>query len=102
LLKFREEVDEIAHLFRRDKANPPIARDAPPVAGAIQWARSLFLRIKVKAFESIPILFNSPKTFAYNRHPFCGFNRAPVFWKQTAVRLPGSTTSTFVFVHQWA
>ena len=50
--KFCEEVAAIGQLFQKDKDHPPRARNQPPVAGSILWARSLFLRIK-KTVSSI-------------------------------------------------
>ena len=56
LTKFMEEVDEIKLLFLKEKENPPVHKSQPPVAGAIRWAFSLFLRVKatVLRFQSKP------------------------------------------------
>ena len=56
LTKFCEEVDDVKILFLKDKDAPPINKSQPPVAGAIRWAFSLFLRIKatVLRFQSKP------------------------------------------------
>ncbi|XP_016518823.1 dynein heavy chain 8, axonemal [Poecilia formosa] len=45
------EVDNITKLFEKEQKDPPVARNMPPVAGRIGWARHLFQRI----YE--PILF---------------------------------------------
>ena len=43
---FEKEVDQINELFLNEKDDPPIPKSQPPVAGAINWSRSLFQRIK--------------------------------------------------------
>ena len=46
LEKFSEEINQIEFIFDSNQHNPPCSRNQPPVAGAIRWAHSLFLRIK--------------------------------------------------------
>ena len=55
VMTFCREVDATNELFEKQKAKPPIARNQPPVAGAISWSRSLFYRIKrtVLKFQSM-------------------------------------------------
>lgn len=55
VMTFCREVDAMSELFEKQKDNPPIARNQPPVAGAISWSRSLFHRIKrtVLKFQSM-------------------------------------------------
>lgn len=47
LQKFVEEVNEVGVIFETNRHSPPIAINFPKTAGAIQWARTLFKRIKV-------------------------------------------------------
>lgn len=49
LEKFVEEVNEVGAIFEKHKDHPPVAINFPPTAGAIQWCRALFKRIKVRA-----------------------------------------------------
>ena len=45
-LSFFLQVDVMDHLFKDMRENPPLHKNQPPVAGAIFWEKSLFLRIK--------------------------------------------------------
>ena len=55
------QVDIINDLFITYKDAPPIAKNQPPVAGAIGWSRSLFKRIKktVLRFQTMKELIDS-------------------------------------------
>ena len=57
------QVDIINDLFITHKDCPPIAKNQPPVAGAIGWSRSLFKRIKktVLRFQTMKELIDSPE-----------------------------------------
>lgn len=61
LTQFEREVDNINQLFVAHKDAPPISRNQPPVAGAISWSHSLFLRIKqtVLRFQTMKELIDS-------------------------------------------
>ena len=61
LSTFEKEVDSINAIFEEGKANPPIPKAQPPVAGAITWCRSLFQRIKhtVVRFQTMKELIDS-------------------------------------------
>ena len=61
LTQFEREVDNINQLFVTHKDAPPISRNQPPVAGAISWSHSLFLRIKqtVLRFQTMKELIDS-------------------------------------------
>ncbi|CAF4189294.1 unnamed protein product, partial [Rotaria sp. Silwood2] len=61
LLQYCKEIDEIDDLFIKYKDNPPIFKGFPPIAGAIQWTRFLFTRIKLPMikFRSIDRLLQS-------------------------------------------
>ncbi|KAI9188096.1 hypothetical protein H9P43_002487 [Blastocladiella emersonii ATCC 22665] len=55
LAQYSKEVDTIDDMFRRNRDAPPLGRNQPRVAGSIQWARSLFFRIKktIVRFQSL-------------------------------------------------
>jgi dynein heavy chain len=61
LAQYSKEVDAIDELFRKNKDCPPVCRNQPMVAGSIQWARSLFHRIKktIVRFQSLQELLSS-------------------------------------------
>ena len=40
------DVDAVQKLYETNKANPPVVRNAPPVAGNIMWSRQLLQRIE--------------------------------------------------------
>ena len=48
-------------LFKANVDKPPIFKNQPPVAGAISWERSLFLRIKhtILRFQEMEDMLNS-------------------------------------------
>jgi hypothetical protein len=43
---YGRELDHVKHLYERHKEHPPAARNTPPVAGAVAWARQLLRRIE--------------------------------------------------------
>lgn len=43
---FLKEIKATAKTFQEGMHSPPIARNMPPVAGAIKWSRDLFARVK--------------------------------------------------------
>lgn len=61
LVQFGKEVDAMYTLFKANADNPPIFKNQPPVAGAISWERSLFLRIKhtILRFQEMEDMLNS-------------------------------------------
>jgi dynein heavy chain len=83
LLQYSKEVDIIDEMFRSNRygimaprvieifyfmtqityfsANPPVAKNQPKVAGAINWCRSLFTRIKksIVRFQVVPEMLTS-------------------------------------------
>lgn len=46
----------VSKLYTRQKNDPPIARDMPPIAGKIMWARQLFHKIQepMELFQQQP------------------------------------------------
>ena len=53
LAHFGRDIEFVSKLYQRNKTDPPIARDLPPVAGKITWARQLFRRIQVSHLSII-------------------------------------------------
>ena len=43
---FVRELDDVRKVYQRDRNDPPIGRNLPPIAGRIVWARQLFQRIE--------------------------------------------------------
>ena len=46
LQQYTKELEGIHHIFETHRANAPIYKNYPPVAGAIAWARDLYTRAK--------------------------------------------------------
>ncbi|XP_077985364.1 dynein axonemal heavy chain 8-like [Glandiceps talaboti] len=46
LQHFGNELETIRKLYQKNKDDPPVPRDMPPVAGKISWARQLYRRIQ--------------------------------------------------------
>ena len=46
LQNFGHDIEMISSTFERQKQDPPLGRDMPPVAGRIMWVRHLFGRIQ--------------------------------------------------------
>jgi dynein heavy chain len=45
LIQYSRDIDTVARLYQKNKDDPLIGRDLPPVAGRIVWARQLYRRI---------------------------------------------------------
>ena len=43
---YAADLEAVQRLYERHKAEPPVPRNAPPVAGRILWARHLLARIE--------------------------------------------------------
>ena len=56
LQHYGRDIDMVARLYQKNKGDPQIARDLPPIAGKIAWARQLFRRIQepMEAFQQHP------------------------------------------------
>lgn len=73
LEKFGADIDLISKLYSKQKDDPPLGRDQPPVAGQILWARQLFHRIEqpMQLFQQHPKVLQSvgakPVIRSYNR-----------------------------------
>lgn len=63
----------ISKLYVKQKGDPPLARDQPPVAGKILWARQLFHRVQqpMQLFQQHPAVLQTaeakPVIHRYNR-----------------------------------
>uniref|UniRef100_A0A1B0GJY1 Putative dyneins heavy chain n=1 Tax=Lutzomyia longipalpis TaxID=7200 RepID=A0A1B0GJY1_LUTLO len=65
ILKYCEkEVERILKLFRKQRDDPPLPRNVPPIAGRIKWCRSLECHLAelVSSVSTHPILQNLPAT----------------------------------------
>ena len=51
---YGQELEQVQQMYERDKHDPPVLRNLPPVAGNITWSRHLLKRIEgpMKQFES--------------------------------------------------
>lgn len=73
IAQYMRELDQLTKLYHKQKTEPPIARDMPPIAGRIVWARQLFARIRdpMSAFEHMSALLSNPEcqhaVRAYNK-----------------------------------
>ncbi|XP_048464583.1 dynein axonemal heavy chain 5 [Rhincodon typus] len=56
LQNYGRDIEMISKLYSRQKNDPPIARDMPPIAGKILWARQLFNKIQepMELFQKQP------------------------------------------------
>ncbi|XP_071824188.1 dynein axonemal heavy chain 5-like [Apostichopus japonicus] len=61
LQRFGREIENTAKNYQRNKNDPPIARDLPPISGKITWARQMFRRISepMEEFQQRPKLLTS-------------------------------------------
>jgi|MDSW01.2.fsa_nt_gb dynein heavy chain len=62
LTQYEGELDHVNVLFEGQSENPPLSKNQPPLAGAINWSHSLFLRIRqtIAKFQSMDEeMFNS-------------------------------------------
>ncbi len=71
--RYAADLEAVQRLYEKHKAEPPVARNAPPVAGKIQWARHLLHRIEApmqrfREREAVLAAKDSKKVFrTYNR-----------------------------------
>lgn len=68
--KAREELSEAEDLFETQRDSPPVFKDYPPVAGAISWAHSLYIRQKrliLRFRKEMPGLLTTPDGQSYKR-----------------------------------
>ncbi|XP_069898297.1 dynein axonemal heavy chain 5 [Dipodomys merriami] len=73
LENYGADIDMIAKLYTKHKYDPPLARDQPPIAGKILWARQLFRRMErpMQLFQQHPSVLRTaqakPIIRMYNR-----------------------------------
>ncbi|XP_006736116.1 LOW QUALITY PROTEIN: dynein heavy chain 5, axonemal-like [Leptonychotes weddellii] len=73
LENYGADIDMISKLYTKQKCDPPLARDQPPIAGKILWARQLFHRIQqpMQLFQQHPTVLQTaeakPVIRNYNR-----------------------------------
>ncbi|TRY93886.1 hypothetical protein DNTS_016033 [Danionella cerebrum] len=62
LQNFGRDIEVISRIYNKQKADPPIAPDLPPVAGKILWARQLYSRIQepMDLFQQLPGVLSTP------------------------------------------
>ncbi|XP_063608047.1 dynein axonemal heavy chain 5-like, partial [Penaeus indicus] len=63
LARFHQELEKVTKIYNRQCENPPQLRGLPPVAGKIQWARSLFLHLEepMMFFKDHAVLLKMPE-----------------------------------------
>lgn len=56
LKRYSIELQRTKEIFEENMNSPPIAKSQPPIAGAINWSRQLFYRIKkpIVRFKTMP------------------------------------------------
>lgn len=59
---YGHDIETICKIYTRYKKDPPLARNLPPIAGKILWARHLFHRIKgpMETFQRHPAVLRTP------------------------------------------
>lgn len=65
VLKYCErEVDRMMKLFRRERENPPLPREFPPIAGRVKWSRALHAHLEdlARSVGAHPVLRSLPYT----------------------------------------
>ncbi|XP_019501740.1 PREDICTED: dynein heavy chain 5, axonemal [Hipposideros armiger] len=73
LENYGADIDMISKLYTKQKCDPPLARDQPPIAGKILWARQLFHRVQqpMQRFQQHPTVLQTveakPVIRSYNR-----------------------------------
>uniref|UniRef100_H0X0M1 Dynein axonemal heavy chain 5 n=1 Tax=Otolemur garnettii TaxID=30611 RepID=H0X0M1_OTOGA len=73
LENYGADIDMISKMYTKQKYDPPLARDQPPIAGKILWARQLFHRIQqpMRLFQQHPTVLRTaeakPVIRSYNR-----------------------------------
>lgn len=59
LQNYGRDIEMVSRIYVKQKLDPPIGRDLPPVAGRIMWARQLFTRIQgpMDLFQQVTLHF---------------------------------------------
>lgn len=63
LVYYSRDVEMVSRNYQKNKSDPPVARDLPPVAGKIAWSRQLFRRIQepMEIFQQHPAILQAPE-----------------------------------------
>ncbi|KAL4616938.1 dynein heavy chain 5, axonemal [Arapaima gigas] len=73
LLNYGRDIEMVSRIYTKQKGEPPIGRNLPPVAGKIMWVRQLFRRIQepMELFQQHPGVLSTPQAKriirSYNR-----------------------------------
>jgi dynein heavy chain len=61
---FGQDLVVVQKLYERNKASPPVVRNAAPIAGNVMWARQLLRRIEdpMKLFKNMKSIMNSKES----------------------------------------
>ena len=62
LQNYGHDIETVCKIYTRQKQDPPLARNLPPIAGKILWARHLFHRIQepMESFQRHPAVLQTP------------------------------------------
>ena len=47
LSHYARDIEMVGRLYQKNKTDPPVDRDLPPIAGKITWSRQLFRRVQM-------------------------------------------------------
>uniref|UniRef100_A0A665UP68 Dynein, axonemal, heavy chain 5 n=1 Tax=Echeneis naucrates TaxID=173247 RepID=A0A665UP68_ECHNA len=63
LQNYGRDIEMVSRIYMKQKLNPPIDRDLPPVAGRIMWSRQLYNRIQgpMDLFQQHPGVLSTPE-----------------------------------------
>lgn len=63
LLNYGRDIEMVSRMYNKEKSDPPIGRDLPPIAGRIMWAQQLYRRIEepMDLFKLQPGLLSIPE-----------------------------------------
>lgn len=81
LQNYGRDIEMVSHIYMKQKLDPPIGRDLPPVAGRIMWARQLSNRIQgpMNLFQQVMMDFQPSKV----KHVwFAVFVYVSAFWSK--------------------
>lgn len=104
---YAADLEAVQRLYEKHKGEPPLARNAPPVAGAIGWARALLSRIEApmarfRRHEAVLAAKDSKRVIrTYNRLAQVGGARA-VVWCRAKQRQRPADVPPCLFVQRAA